>query len=93
MKKVVAALLSSFTREYPKVNYTTVFRLALISFLFLFIGCIVNHKDFPTIINRQVLEINLKVLWSNGIVNTDEEEINENNLRYSAYRSLNVWLW
>lgn len=28
-----------------------------------------------------------------GIVDTDNEEINNKNLRYSAYRSLYIWLW
>ena len=42
------------------------------------------------IVDRTVLEINLKLMWSRGIYETDKELTNAN-LRYSAYCSLDLW--
>ena len=52
--------------------------------------CITEHMDFKKIIDRTVLEVNLKLLWSCGEETGDGELFNAN-LRYSAYRSLHVW--
>eukprot|EP00092_Neocalanus_flemingeri_P094459 GFUD01120132.1.p1 GENE.GFUD01120132.1~~GFUD01120132.1.p1 ORF type:complete len:192 (+),score=18.51 GFUD01120132.1:45-620(+) len=54
--------------------------------------CVTEHEDFKTIINKTVLTINLKTIWNTGAIDTDDTEISHKNLRYSAYRSLFIWL-
>ena len=53
--------------------------------------CITMHDDYQKIVDRLVLEINLKLMWSCGIYETETDELNNENLRYSAYRSLHLW--
>ena len=39
-----------------------------------------------------MLEVNLKLIWSCGVYETKDQTISNRNMRYSAYRSLNLWL-
>ena len=60
----------------------------------IFIGsCVIEHPDFEYLTYSKVLEVNLKFVWRTGFVDTPNQQINNNNLRYSAYRSLFEWLW
>merc|ERR1719154_267069 len=54
--------------------------------------CVTEHEDFLTIINKTVLTINLKTIWNSGVIDTDSTDITNKNLRYSAYRSLFIWI-
>jgi hypothetical protein len=54
--------------------------------------CICLHEDFLKLLDPFVLQINLKIIWSCGVYETETKEASNNNLRYSAYRSLNAWL-
>ena len=55
--------------------------------------CITFHEDFQKLLDPLVLEVNLKIIWSCGVYETENQEPSNNNLRYSAYRSLNAWLY
>ena len=54
--------------------------------------CVISHEDFGKIINKTVLTLRLKSLWSSGVFETDTQELCNENLRYSGYRSLFLWL-
>eukprot|EP00092_Neocalanus_flemingeri_P031343 GFUD01034041.1.p1 GENE.GFUD01034041.1~~GFUD01034041.1.p1 ORF type:complete len:198 (+),score=29.67 GFUD01034041.1:42-635(+) len=55
-------------------------------------SCVTEHEDFDKIVNKTVLTINLKTVWNTGLVDTNDTDISNRNLRYSAYRSLCIWL-
>ena len=54
--------------------------------------CICSHEDFLKLLDPFVLQVNLKIIWSCGVYETETKEASNNNLRYSAYRSLHAWL-
>ena len=58
-----------------------------------FLGqCVSLHEDFKKIVDPLVLEMNLKLLWSCGVWETENQDINNVNFRYAAYRTLDLWL-
>ena len=63
-------------------------------FLLLLTGeCLSHHRDFRKLIDPVVLEINLKLLWSHGVEETDDKELGHENYRYAAYSSIHLWLY
>ena len=55
-------------------------------------ACITDDETFNLLLNPTVLEVNLRSVWSAGVIDTKDKEINNENLRYSAYRSIYLWL-
>ena len=51
------------------------------------------HGDFRKLLDPTVLEINLKLIWSCGVFETKDQEINNANYRYAAYRTIHLWLF
>ena len=60
--------------------------------LFLVGQCLSLHGDFKKIVDPLVLEMNLKLLWSCGVWETENQDINNVNFRYAAYRTLDLWM-
>ena len=62
--------------------------------MFLITGeCLIHHRDYKKLIEPVVLEINLKLLWSHGVEETDDKELGHENYRYAAYSSIHLWLY
>ena len=55
-------------------------------------GCVTENPHIRKFLDKDVLEVNLRSVWAMGCADTETSDISNRNLRYSAYRSIHLFL-
>ena len=91
MERAFAVSQKTILLKCHKVDFNLIQLILL--FIDLFAGvCLSSHSDFAKLIDDLVLEINLKLIWSCGVFETETQDLNFVNYRYAAYCALDMWL-